>query len=74
MKADATYKQTRYHDNNTPMIFTALKRSCGKVMFLHLPGILFTGGRHAWQGGGYAWLGGMHAGEMATEAGGTHPT
>ena len=29
---------------------------------------------HAWQEGGYAWQGRMHAEEMATEAGGTHPT
>ena len=27
----------------------------------------------AWQGGA-TWKGGVHAGEMATEAGGTHPT
>ena len=35
-------------------MFTARKRSCGKVMFLHLSVILFTGGRGVWlcvQGG-----------------------
>ena len=30
--------------SNGPPIFTARKRSCGKVMFLHLSVILFTGG------------------------------
>ena len=61
-------------------------RSCGKVMFLRLSVILFTGGSVrgeggcAWQGvcvvGGHVWQGGqegVHAGEMATEAGGTRP-
>ena len=95
-------------------VITARKRSCGKVMFLHLSVILFTGGGmcgergcgkggmhgkgvHVWQRGCTCmakvgmcgmddkWWG-MHdkgvcvargcvyAGEMATEAGGTHPT
>ena len=57
-----------------------------KVMFLHMSVILFTGGR-AWQGmgamhgRGVCVAGGMHgrrgtymAGEMATAAGGMHPT
>ena len=29
--------------SNGPPIFTARKRSCGEVMFLHLSVILFTG-------------------------------
>ena len=33
------------------VIFTARKRSCGKIMFLHLSVILFTGG-----GGGFSVL------------------
>ena len=31
-------------DNSGGAVFTARKRSCGKVMFLHLSAILFTGG------------------------------
>ena len=31
------------------------------------------GGTHG-RGGGHVWQGGMHAGEMATEVCGTHPT
>ena len=43
------------------------QRSCGKVMFLHLPVNLFTGGEgRAWQGmcggGGHAWWGTYMAG------------
>ena len=53
-------------------IFTARKRSCGKVMFLQVSVILSTGGGamcgcRGWSGGGHAWLqgvclvvGGMH--------------
>ena len=56
-------------------IITARKRSCGKVMFLHLSVILFTGGgvsQHA-MGGGVHPLG-RHPPETATEARVTHPT
>ena len=75
-------------------IFTARKRSCGKVLFLHQSMILFTGVVHggeaciaggmrggvvcAWQraymAGSMCVGGGGCAGEMATDAGGTHPT
>ena len=79
-------------------ICTARKRSCVKVLFLHLSAILFTGVVHGGEvciaggmrGGvvcvvgvcvhakGHAWQGACVcegcAGEMATDAGGTHPT
>ena len=57
---------------NTFLFFTARKRSCGKVMFLHVSVILLTGGACMVEGGvhgcgGCAWLwraymvvGGMH--------------
>ena len=43
------------------MFFTVRKRSCGKVMFLHLSLILFTGGE-------------VYTPWVATAADGTHPT
>ena len=49
------------------VIFTARKQSCGKVMFLH-PSVSHSVHRRGVRGGG------MHAGEMATEASGTHST
>ena len=64
---------------NTNVIFTARKRSCGKVMFLHLT-VSHSVHRAACmvEGacvvGGHAWQGACMAGEMATEAGGVHPT
>ena len=64
--------------------FTAHKRRYGKVMFLHLSVILFTGGVSA---SGSGWVsasgsGGLctpgqtptHPIEMTIKAGGTHPT
>ena len=40
-----TAKLSQYRTSfGTLLIFTARKRSCGKVMFLHLSVILFTGG------------------------------
>ena len=53
------------------VIFTARKQSCGKVMFLH-SSVSHSVHRRGVRGGGGG--GGMHAGEMATEASGTHPT
>ena len=69
--------------------YFVITASCSKVIFLHVSVILFTGGR-AWRGayvaGGHACHGGVHsrwrhvwqvacmAGEMATAAGGMHPT
>ena len=52
-------------------LFTVLKRCCGKVMFLHLSMILFTGGG----GGGkvYIPLGRYPALRETTAADGTHP-
>ena len=40
-------------------LITACKRSCGKVMFLHLSVMLFTGGTHMVKGG-MCGEGGMH--------------
>ena len=43
---------TKYHQNFTKRFITARKRSCGKVMFLHLSVILLTGGG----GSVYLWV------------------
>ena len=64
---------------STNVIFTARKRSCVKVIFLHLTvsHSVHSGGVHG-RGGmcgrGDAWQGACIAGEMVTEAGGVHPT
>ena len=44
--SDTSHKNatTNCQDKMSLQIVTARKRSCGKVMFLHLPVILFTGG------------------------------
>ena len=80
---------TKYHQNVTKRFITARKRSCGKVMFLHLSVILFTGGVSTSGCGGCLPLvpGGLPLGlggytpradtppvEITIEAGGTHPT
>ena len=54
--------------NSFCFFFTTRKRSLRRLCFHKRLSFCPTGGGHVWRGGG------VHAGETATEAGGTHPT
>ena len=55
-------------------IFTVRKRRCGKVMFLHLSVILFTGGVCHTPLGRHHPPYAVHAGRYGQQGGGTHST
>ena len=57
---------SNFRKNNLDIFnyFTVCKRSCGKVMFLHLSVILFTGGSASSQHASlFTWPGGLPSGE-----------